>query len=152
MSTCQNPRNLIVSPAVRSLNLISSCDQLLFTGTYNRNNFFYGDGNTTPVLLESYPKTENTLNIPYTLFPATPVGLPVMITEQYNLTSWSEDYSMQEGYIIWGNTYPNGDSEYTSQPAILFPVLAADGIFSRVTKVAIDYTEDNRILYFYASC
>jgi hypothetical protein len=151
MSTPETSTQPIITPAVSSI--ISSGDQLLFTGTYNKDNFLDGDVIKIPVLLESYPTNKNILilNYPNSLFPATQVESATVITEQYNLTSWSSaDYSVQEGYIIWGNNSPYGDSQSTSQSAILLPVLAAGGIFSGITNVAIDFTEDNRILYFYA--
>jgi hypothetical protein len=130
--------------------LMSCSDKLLFTGTYDVNSFNYGDLDTTTVNLSVLPNSTNILNTPFNLFQALPNNPQKLITEYYNITSWSQDLQKQFGFISFVNTYPTEKNvKITIQPVLQFGVAAKFGIFRSVDKVIIDYTNPIRVMYFF---
>ena len=132
--------------------------ELLFTATYNRNDFGSTPltENAVPFQIGLLPNSYNLLNVPYTFEAfAQPPNSQTFITETYNFTSWNPATvtginAQQYGVIVISNTYPNvSGTAYTSLPYIQYPVEAKNGIYKCVSTVVIDYTNDVRVVYFF---
>jgi hypothetical protein len=127
--------------------LMSCSDKVLFTGTYDINELGYGDGQTLPVNLQVLPNSVNILNVPFELFEAFPDNSEKFLTETYNLTSWSTNLKEQFGFISFKNSFPSS-GQVLAPVVIQLAVSGKFGIFRKVDKVIIDYTNPIRVIYF----
>jgi hypothetical protein len=76
------------------------------------------------------------------------VGAPRYVYEVYSLSSVSETNQEYLGNCTWQSSYPDvGVIGITQTPIFLFGVSSGTGIYSSLTKVVIDFTNVNRIVY-----
>jgi hypothetical protein len=71
------------------------------------------------------------------------------IFENYALSSTDEQNNSEYlGDCVWQASYPDkGSTGVTTVPILCFGVSSSTGIYSGLTKVVIDFTNVNRVLY-----
>ncbi len=76
------------------------------------------------------------------------VGAPRYLFEVYSLSSVSETNQEYLGNCTWQSSFPDvGSLGVTETPIFLFGVSSGTGIYEGLTKVVIDFTNVNRIVY-----
>ncbi len=76
------------------------------------------------------------------------VGSPKYLFEILSLSTVSETNQEYLGNCTWQSSYPDsGSTGITETDIVLFGVSSATGIYSGLTKVVIDLTNINRIVY-----
>ena len=123
---------------------------VLFTGTYNINSQI-NNGITATLLtqIEANPDGYNPLVDNY--YNSTDGLIPPnnLLLEYNNISSYLKDLKTKVGQIQFTALYlNNGQSDITEEPIILYSVNNASGIYSKVSKVILDASSDQRILYF----
>jgi hypothetical protein len=135
-------------PAVQAL---AGNAKLLFTATYNVNDF--GNEPLTkdcvPANVGILPGSYSLLYVPFSFFRST--NSEIFINENYQITTFSSSAlstATQYWVINFTNSYP-GDTEITAVPVLKFAVGAKNDLYKCVTDVIIDYTNEVRVVYFF---
>lgn len=133
-------------------------EKVLFTANYAVNEF---GGATTPnsngefvPVKVNLPELDNSYsiigNVFFNGFTKLP-GAPEFISEVYNLATYTSNLTEREGLLVWTGTYPNitiGPG-ITSPSIQSFDVETKSGIYSKVTRVLIDFRKPIlRTVYF----
>ena len=135
---------------------LTEYEKILFEGSYNLGDITYNSatlvtipyeisinkcGSNIGVTESNYvkDKTENNLQLLY---------------ETYTLSSYKKEcnqsvYNNKIGGITWNGFYPNsGTNTDTTSSFQTFVVLGGSGIYSKVTKIVIDFRNSVRKVYF----
>ncbi len=131
-------------------NLLEGYEKVLFTGTYNINSQV-NNGITATIItqIETNPDGYNVLVDNY--YNSTDGLIPPnkLLLEYNNIVSYLRDFKTKVGQIQYTALYlNNGQENITTEPIIIYEVNNASGIYSKVTKVILNASEDQRILYF----
>jgi hypothetical protein len=133
-------------------------EEVRFVGTYD-----IKKGTTNPVSNENFGflgfPTEvagicgyGLINLSYNYASTGLLGAPRFIAEQYSLATVDVLDGPGKKFLgncVWTGSYPDvGTSGITITPIIAFGVSSSTGIYTGIKKVVIDYTNDNRVLYF----
>ena len=123
---------------------------ILFTGTYNINSQI-NNGITATLLtqIEANPDGYNPLVDNY--YNSTDGLIPPnnLLLEYINIASYLRDLKTKVGQIQFTALYLNKSQEdITTEPFILYEVNNSSGIYSEVSKVILNASTDQRILYF----
>lgn len=133
--------------------LINCDEEIYFEGTYNINNV----NQTGPTILSVNVEIENNLN-----------GYNILIDNFYNtqdkllppnnflletitIASYQNDIETKVGQIEYTSFYKNNssfDSATTNENFLLYLVNNSNGIYSGITKVYLNASTEQRILYF----
>ena len=135
---------LPTTPIPPAVQVLAGTAKLLFTATYNVKDFYV---DAVSVNIGLLPNSTSVMNVPFTLFKATPTSQE-FIHEDYQLTTYSSDLSKQYGYIGAVNSYPSS-TEITTEPVVKFAIAAKNGLYKCVTELIIDYTNEVRVMYFF---
>jgi hypothetical protein len=80
------------------------------------------------------------------------VGAPRFIYEQYSLATVDVLDRVGRNFLgncVWEGSYPDvGSLGVTDTSVFAFGVSSSTGVYTGVKKVVIDFTNDNRVLYF----
>ncbi len=135
-------------------NFIGPNEEVKYIGTYNINvktdnptNDDYTGSSGIPTDVAGvcgFSFIQNTYNYNSTGL----VGAPRYLFEVYSLSSVSETNQSYLGDCTWQSSYPDsGTTGITKVNTFLFGVSSGTGIYSGLTKVVIDFTNVNRIVY-----
>jgi hypothetical protein len=78
----------------------------------------------------------------------------LLVNGTFTLSSYKKNcnkkiYDKKIGQITWNGLFPDRNSNnYTNPNFLSFTILGGSGIYSKVTKVIIDYTNETRKVYF----
>ncbi len=135
-------------------NFIGPNEEVKFVATYNvterttnPNNNEYDGASGIPVDVAGvcgFSFTQNSYEYNSTGL----LGAPRYMFERYSLSSVSKTNQEYLGDCTWQSSYPDlGSIGITATPIFLFGVSSATGIYEGLTKVVIDFTNINRIVY-----
>lgn len=135
------------------MNFLKKGESILFTATYNlSDNNIVNNINTFPVNIEKITNSSNIMAVQSNSCNLKNSST-IYLLENYTLSSYKNNNSKKLGQITWNSLYPNGSSSLISLPSFQkFVVLGASGIFKNVLSVVIDFTNQNRIIYFIGNC
>jgi len=72
-----------------------------------------------------------------------------LLYETYTFSSYKNNFSKKIGQITWNAFYPdNGKNGNTVSKFEQFTILGNSGIYNKVTKIIIDFSNDLRKIYF----
>ncbi len=135
---------------------LSDCDRILFEGKYNLKDVTDKDGflETIPCEISINKHGYNPMIVEYyTVNDKTQANLQ-LLDETYTLSSYKKEcnqikYDSKVGQITWTGFYPNSSTNGdTTSDFEQLTVLGGSGIYSKVTKVIIDYRKEIRKIYF----
>ena len=133
------------TPIPLAVQALAGDAKLLFTATYNVREFYF---DAVSVKIGLLPSSKSVMNVPFTIFKDRPDSQE-FLHEDYQLTTYSSDLSKQYGFISAENSYPNSSDLITTQPVVKFAVGAKDGFYKCVTDLIVDYTNEDRVMYFF---
>lgn len=80
------------------------------------------------------------------------LGAPRYVFENYSLSTVLENTQEYLGNCTWQGSLPDvGSLGITATPIFLFGVSSSTGIYEDITKVVIDFTNSNRVVYLIGS-
>ncbi len=142
-------------PVVQSL--LGPCENVLFTGTYDRANWGLtptstDDNNvgTNFIALSINPTGYTSVTVNTLFNKAKPLGSPSFYTENYYIPSFNSDLSLKLGEVNIQGSYPEQGNAggITTGGIQSFDVSSCSGIFKNVNRVIIDFNNPVRVLYF----
>ncbi len=129
-------------------------EEVKFIGTYNINNIVSNPGNndysgadgliTDVAGVCGLSQISNT----YVYTTTQLVGSPRFLFENYALTSVDDNKGFLGNCIWQGALQDTGSFGFTDTPIFAFPVSGTSGIYSGIIRVVINFTNENRVLYF----
>lgn len=78
------------------------------------------------------------------------IGGSTFIDETFSMVSYPKDNQLPKlGNLIWSGTYREKIIDNITAPSIQdFPVTGSSGIYSKISRVIVDYNNPTRVLYF----
>ncbi len=77
------------------------------------------------------------------------LGAPRFMFENYALTTIDDKTNQYVGMCIWQGSYPEAGSQGITATSIFgFPVVTTSGAYDGIVRVVIDFSNENRVLYF----
>ena len=153
MCSCKKEKKCVCSEIDYYL---SDCDRILFEGKYNLKDIINKDFYLETVPIEiSINKHGNNIIIDeyYYVNDKTQDNLQ-LLDETFTLSSYKKEcnqknYDNKIGQITWAGFYPEDSTNgVTTRDFEPYTVLGGSGIYSKVTKVIIDFRKDIRNVYF----
>jgi hypothetical protein len=154
MCNCEKKEKKIIVSKV--CNYLTECEKILFEGSYNLGDITYNSSTLTTIPYEiSINKCGSNIGVTESIYvkDKTKNNLQLLY-ETYTLSSYKKEYVQNTydnkiGEITWNGFYPNsGSNTDTTSPFQTFVVLGGSGIYSKVTKIVIDYRNSVRKVYF----
>jgi hypothetical protein len=135
---------------------LTECEKILFEGSYNLNDITYNSATLTTIPYEiSINKYGSNIGVTESIYvkDKTENNLQLLY-ETYTLSSYKKEcnqslYDNKIGEITWNGFYPNsGTNTDTTSSFQTFVVLGVNGIYTKVTKIVIDFRNSIRKVYF----
>ena len=136
---------------------IGDNEEIKLIGSYDRNISNtqlipgFPGGNTGQITIIGGLCGPSFISLNFALTNSGLLGSPVYADETYSLVSYPENTTIHKlGSIIFSGTYLEqvSDEDFTPPSVQEFPVTAASGIYSGVSRVIVDYNNIVRVIYF----
>ena len=120
---------------------INYSEQILFTGIYDITRKVVDENTVTiPMDIDANSNGYNVLSDVYYSIQDNLVQPNVFLNETITIKSYNNDLTIISGQIQFIGLYPNANSYITSSTFQVYDVNSSSGIYDKVTKVIIDYS------------